>query len=138
MKTRFVTVAVKKYLDAPYCLGGKTPEQGLDCLSLLRCVFWELGIDLPDSFGDFTLANYAEKWAEGEGREELKKYICSLGEEVGLNYITVGDVLLIKEDSYFVPVIYLGNRNILIALEDYGVKVVPINAVNPVKAIRII
>lgn len=110
-----ISKAARSLIDAPYALGN--PESGWDCLTMMWTFFDNLDIHLPREFRGYSAENYAERWKSGEGREELKEYLFSLGEPVEPNYERSGDLLVFDAGKWVFPGIYLGSGNFLAAYE---------------------
>lgn len=115
MKDIDISKAARKLIDAPYFLGPS--EQGFDCLTIMRHFYNNLGIQLPPLPEGWTDKNYAERWKNGEGREELYEYLLSIGEEVQVNYMISGDLLIFDGEKWVFPGIYLGSGHFLAAYE---------------------
>jgi len=122
MKDKDVATAARELIDAPYALGN--PESGWDCVSMCLHFYDNLGISLPREFKGYSAENYAERWKKGEGREELRDYLMSLGVEVEANYERAGDLLIFDAEKWVFPGIYLGSNHFLAAFEK-GCMVVP-------------
>jgi cell wall-associated NlpC family hydrolase len=113
---------MQKFIDAPYSLGDET--RGWDCLNLLRHFFKDIGKELPEFPKDWTWENYAERWKNGEGRKEFKKYLMDMGTEIEPNFMMHGDLLIFEGRQMTFCGIYLGAGHIL-SVFDIGCKVIP-------------
>ena len=111
---------VKEMLDTPYELGK------VDCVSFILDYFEQKGVDMPDKWRDWTRDNYAKRWANGEGREELYLWLHGLGVEVEINYMIESDLILIDTPEGVTPALYMGNNNILIITIESGLFVMPL------------
>jgi cell wall-associated NlpC family hydrolase len=131
MKIRTVTKAVLPFLKKRYSLG--CHNEGMDCLGLLWGTFDNLGIELPREYEGFSSANYADKWASGEGKKELIGYLESLGYEVLINYLIPGDIVIYPSGFG----IFVGNGRMITVVENHGVMVMPIKALIE-RAIRVV
>ena len=118
-------------LDKQYKLGD------IDCLKLFHLFFGQLGIELPQKYKDITFDNYKERWELGELRDEYFEYIRSFSEEVEMEYIAHGDIIIISGADLDVSGIYLGNGHFICCLEDCGVQVMPIKLFTVLEARRI-
>lgn len=118
MKHRHVTERLKALIDAPYELGKR------DCLSILLN-FYNVPADYE--YKGFTRANYAERHKAGEGKAELKEFLCSLGRKVegGRTFAIAGDLMVFEQNGNPYGGIFLGNGNVLVAFKQ-GVKVLPV------------
>jgi len=89
------------YLNVPYKLGGKNKDEGLDCVSFIRAVAREQGIDVPDTFNGFTLENYTELWEEDKklAITTIVEWLSSWCDEIAPNLSFVGDYLLVKNKA---------------------------------------
>lgn len=118
-----IAAAAKRLVDAGYHLGPS--NEGFDCLTMLREFYGRLGAVLPPLPSGWTDDNYASRWAAGEGREELRAYLMSIGEEVDVNFARSGDLFIFDGGKWVFPGIYLGSGHALCAFER-GVRVVPL------------
>ena len=122
MKNREVSKILSQFIDKKYALGDTS--QGYDCLSTLLEYCRAIGVELPTKFKGFTEKNYAEKWLNGEGREEYFEFLKTLGKEIDVNYSIAGDIFIIDWEDSVTAGIYLGNDHVLICFEK-GMKVIP-------------
>ena len=118
-----ISNSAKRLIDADYHLG--PVDNAFDCLTILREFYGNLGLTLPPLPDGWTDDNYAQRWQNGEGREELYYYLLSIGTEVEPNYIIAGDLLIFDGKEWVFPGIYLGSGHFLAAFEK-GVRVVPL------------
>lgn len=118
-----IATAAKRLIDARYHLG-MSEDVAFDCLTMMREFYGNLGITLPPLPEGWNVDNYAKRWNNGEGREELYHYLLSMGKEVDENYMIAGDLLIFDGKDWVFPGIYIGSGHVICAF-DRGVKVVP-------------
>lgn len=118
--------AMEALIDAPFFLGER--EKGYDCLSSLMKFYSEMGYKFPLEFEGWTLDNYRAKWIrdDKEGRRVLGRFLRTLGDEIRLNFMARGDLLIFEgKDVPAFPGIFLGNGNVFIAFSS-GCRVMPL------------
>lgn len=123
MKRFAFTQKVQKFIDAPFALGDKA--KGWDCLNSIADFYDSIGKTFPREFKGFNESNYAERWEKGEGKEELKEFLLSLGESINQNYAVEGDLFIFEGAEMVFPGLYLGRGHVLMVF-DKGARVVPL------------
>lgn len=91
----------RKYVGAPFKIGGWSREEGMDCFTLLMTVLDEMGYETPDDFEGYTRETYHEAWLENPLRAlvKLENYIRSFADELPRHQARPGDVLIFDEDG---------------------------------------
>lgn len=121
----------KEIVGAPYKLGGKSKEEGFDCLSMIFFFVDKWGISIPESFEGVTRDNYVEFWNKDqhEAREKLVKFLAYLGKKIKPDRVRSGDFVLCTARDQTLTGIYLGQGKILCIFDDAGVKIITTNIV---------
>ncbi len=125
MKRNEFTAKLQKFIDAPFALGDKS--KGWDCIDSLIEFYSSIGKPFPREFKGFDEQNYAERWARGEGKKEMREFLLSLGESIDPNYALEGDLFVFDGLETAFPGIYLGRGHLLMVF-DIGAKVVTLKA----------
>lgn len=115
---------VKGMLAKPYKLGSS--GEAFDCLSFMLNFYEERGIKWPTEWRGWTRENYAELWKDGYGRTELYEFLKELGEEVDINFMLEGDLIIIDAGEAAIPAIYLSSGSAMLVIYERGVMVVPL------------
>lgn len=121
-----IAIAAMPLIDAGYHLGPGV-DGSYDCVTMVLKFYGNLGVDMPSEFQGFTLQNYAERWAKGEGRQELFEFLSRMGSAVKHNFWRSGDLMIFQGTGVIFPGVYLGSNHVLCAFEK-GCKVVPFTA----------
>lgn len=92
-------VAWEDMLGAPFKLGGRSIERGIDCFGLLQEYFRRAGREIPDPFTDYggedvrvsakAAAAFGDLWTVGDGRE-------------------IGDVALLRQGREQTSILHVG------------------------------
>lgn len=137
---RFVR-SLHPYLFKPFSLGDRS--KGWDCLNQLGDWAKENGYEFPDEFKGWTWGNYAERWERGEGMDVFFDFLMSLGEEVDINYMLPGDIIVLKikdpasNKDVVSAVQYLGSNKIKAVPKEMGTVVLPMSFYKPaIKSVR--
>lgn len=123
MKRHDFTLAIQKFIDAPFALGDKS--KGWDCLNSLDEFYRSIGKSFPTEYKGINKDNYVEKWESGKVSKIYREFLLSLGSSVSPNYAIQGDFFIFDGVESTFPGIYLG-RNHLLMVFDTGVRVVPL------------
>ena len=98
-----------EFIDAPYKLGGMSKEEGYDCVSMIYCLLFRLGMNIDIHWGKkVNITNY---WY-GYKLWLLPKLLRNMGEIVSIDHRKAGDILLcyFRNANQWGGVIYLGNE----------------------------
>ena len=114
-----------RLLGAPFALGDRS--KGYDCLNSMAELFESQGVIFPREFGDWNEANYAERWEKGEGMATFRAFLFSLGEPVDINYIALGDIIILEKKGIVSAGIYLGSGHFRAVHNHLGGIVFPLN-----------
>lgn len=113
-----------KFMNMPYALGDKT--KGFDCLNMMMEFFDSAGIPFPKQFRDWTIENYPERWARGEGMDVFRDFLFSIGQPVEREFILPGDIIILEKAGVVSAGLYLGNGIFQAAHNKQGIIRLPI------------
>lgn len=126
-----VALSINKFVDCNYSVDN--PDVGFDCLNFLILFYQDLGVEMPDTFEDWTLKNYGERaWKNPiEAHKTFERFVQTLGEEIPIGRMARGDLLLFKvKDLGTYAGVSLGNGNAFIIF-DKGGRVCPLDVFRP-------
>jgi hypothetical protein len=131
---------MEQFLGKPFAHNGGAGKPGYDCMGLIYAYLMELETpDVPTSFQGITLDNYTDFYLADRARADavLLDLFDTLGAPVGVGRQVAGDLCIVRKgDGTHFPCIYAGNRNIMVAIEGVGVRVVPVGTLEIVQVRR--
>ena len=91
----------KKYVGAPYKLGGQSIEEGLDCFSLILAITEDLGYEVPNEFGGYTRETYPELYTcdPVKARKIMLKFISSICDKINPCLIRPKDLVILHNNE---------------------------------------
>lgn len=127
MKIREISPVAARMIETPYRLGQMKPKGGFDCFSFVYWFYRELGVELPEKYGSYTVKNYADRFRENPdaAKRAMWRWLSELGEKVDPSYAHPGDFLIMQMPAGPFPAVELGNGNVLALDERIGVYVAP-------------
>jgi len=130
----------QKYVGVPYCLGGKSVDDGLDCFSLLLYLAKENHIEIPDSFEGVPVDNYVSLWNNDrlKAKKTLIRFVQNLGKEIPVGKCFAGDLLILKFKGTGEMSIgmHAGKNLVLTVFIDEGVQLVTMDQLKIKRAYR--
>lgn len=100
----------------------------MNCVQIVRKVYEDINIKIPDRIGALTVDNYLEAFYEDRKfvTSQLIKVVTSLGDPISIEKCFVWDLLICEQSAkeIFFPGIHVGN-GVLCSMEETGVCVVP-------------
>lgn len=133
----------QKIVGLPYCAGGRDPQSGLGCFTI---VYEWLRINmpgLPEEYHGYTLANRREKYDanQDEANTMMLRFFDEYLIKVDPAFAFVGDVLwssiVVGGKEYFAASLHAGNAYMLGATPQRGVVLLPLRAYKVHRAWRI-
>lgn len=113
---------------------------GLDCMGLIHAYLTEMGTEnLVDEFRGITLDNYTNFYLTDReaANQVLLDLFDVLGSPVDISAALAGDIMIVKDETgTLYPAIFAGNGNIMSAFAALGVRVVPLEKRQIIKARR--
>ena len=117
------------------------PFADVSCMGLLHALYTEMGIAVPDAWGELTLENYMNLYRADRKAAEaaLLALLDTLGAPVSAPY-KIGDLLAVSQPVHdcIYPAVYLGRGLAITSTVREGVTVYPLGPSNkPVAARRL-
>lgn len=91
-----VDAVAQTYIATPFHDHGEVKGAGVDCATLLKCVFVEAGIVKP-----FTLDHYSPQFFLHQGEERYLGWIQKFAREIPIENKQIGDVVVYKIGKCF-------------------------------------
>ena len=114
---------VEYFRGSPYKLGGKSRDEGYDCVSLILAFMRKYDVPIPNELDGMTEETYPAFWKMNVRKSEktLVRLLNVLGDEVR-DFPLPGDLLLLWRGRLSVVGILVGQNLFLSAFTDDGVQ----------------
>ncbi len=116
---------IGQYLGQPFKPAG-CGCGGYGCIDLCYKIIAEgLGKEMPGSMGELTAENYRDILKGDRKLEEkyLRMYFRGAGQEIEVNRVLPGDLILVKVKDNLFPAVYVGSNHAITSLINTGVEV---------------
>lgn len=123
---------MKNFVKISQQLVGKKYALGtVDCFSLILMYFDLVGFEYPDEFNGHTKESYKDLYLEepDAAKELMVEFIDSVCETIEPHKAKSGDILLLQVED-IIPALGIkgGNSTVIVATEEFGVRVFPTRA----------
>jgi cell wall-associated NlpC family hydrolase len=141
MKRLRLAKVAAKFVGAPYRLGGRSRNEGYDCLSLVLGLAEEWGIRIPEGFEGIEAGTYPAYWESDpeSAKAMLIRFAASLGGEVLPHHAFAGDLLVLRprlQPEIVILGLHAGGDLVLSAFTDLGVALLSLRLFRIEKAVR--
>jgi probable lipoprotein NlpC len=113
---------IEKYVGVPYKMNGRSPEEGLDCWGLVKCVYKDLGIWLPSWDARHEPD---EDWYKHDP-ERYYRFLLKIGKPIDVSQLKPFDIVyftLIGKDVISHTGVMLDNRRFIHTLQKRNCRV---------------
>jgi hypothetical protein len=141
-KTAAAAKVVARMIEAPYRLGGASPEEGFDCLGYLRYFYASLGYVVPAESDGISATDYLAAYETDPDRckRALWRALLRFGDRVDTNFRQLADLLVFhtekpaaenqepetrNQEPALTSGVWLGRGNVLSCDARIGVAVFP-------------